>query len=330
MLWKTNGVPAEGENNLFTQSWFAVALSEEVTPGKILGRKFLDGKIIIVRDDHGRAQIFSAYCLHLGTDLSNGELVGGNVRCPFHHWIYDTRGHCVSTGCGDKAPPNARLFPFPTVERYGIIFAFNGSQPLWQLENALEDYREDELIIRPRRDKRTFPVDPWVIRGNTPDWQHISIVHKMKMDYDIRSLFQWEQYGLRLDLPVGLEEGTGQRLEYQIKVSGTTLWTSTSRLSGKWHVQFSGLGIEVPGSSVHFYSHVVHRGDGSDAAERRANEFLDELESLWEKVLDEDAVVMNGMHYRPGFLTAADGALATYLDYVRKYPRAHPARDYIR
>jgi nitrite reductase/ring-hydroxylating ferredoxin subunit len=330
MQRKFNPVPAEGDNNLFTQSWFAVALSEEVVSGKILGRRFLDGKVILVRDEQGHVQAFSGYCVHLGTDLSNGEVVSGNVRCPLHHWIYDTQGQCVATGCGDKAPPTARLFQFPTTERYGIIWLFNGETPLWEIENFSKAYRDEELIVRARKDKRTYPVDPWVIRSNTPDWQHLAFVHHMKMDVDIRDKFQFEPYGLQVQIPVGLEEGSGQQLEYNIRVSGTSLWTTAGRLSGKWHLQVSALGIEAPGTSTHYYSHAVHRGDGSDAAERRARELIDELEFLFEKVLDEDMAVMTGMHYRPGLLTASDGVLATYLDYVRRFPRAHPSREFIR
>ena len=39
-------MPAEGENGLFTQSWFVVAFSSELGPGQVIGRDFLDGRIV--------------------------------------------------------------------------------------------------------------------------------------------------------------------------------------------------------------------------------------------------------------------------------------------
>src|SRR3546814_20071534 len=56
----------------------------------------------------------------LGADLSNGTVDGDCLRCPFHHWTYDGSGRCVSTGIGDPPPPGARLFTFPTREKYGV------------------------------------------------------------------------------------------------------------------------------------------------------------------------------------------------------------------
>ena len=39
-------------------------------------------------------------------------------------------------GPGDPPPPAARLFRFPTAERYGLIWAFNGEQPLFEIPGS--------------------------------------------------------------------------------------------------------------------------------------------------------------------------------------------------
>ena len=47
-------IPAEGENGLFTESWFPICPSFEVPPGKVIGRTFLDGRVVVYRTEDGR------------------------------------------------------------------------------------------------------------------------------------------------------------------------------------------------------------------------------------------------------------------------------------
>ena len=88
-------IPQEGENGLFSQSWFPICLSSEVQSGQILGSDFLDGRVVVFRGESGRAQVLSAYCPHVGSDLAVGDVQGDTIRCAFHHWQYDQSG-CVS------------------------------------------------------------------------------------------------------------------------------------------------------------------------------------------------------------------------------------------
>jgi len=99
-------LPREGEDGLFSQSWFPICLSTDVAPGQVRGYQFLDGRVVVVRGEDGRARVMSAYCPHLGADLSLGTVAGSTVRCAFHHWRYDDAGRCIATGPGDPPPPN--------------------------------------------------------------------------------------------------------------------------------------------------------------------------------------------------------------------------------
>jgi phenylpropionate dioxygenase-like ring-hydroxylating dioxygenase large terminal subunit len=149
----------EGEDGLFTQSWFVVCLSTDVKRGEAIGRGFLDGRVAIYRGENGKVQVLSAYCPHLGADVSNGFVVGNNLQCPFHFWEYDAAGRCVKTAIGDKPPPKACLFRFPTVERWGLVWAFNGREPLWDLPDL--PYPDDQLHIT-TVEVKSFEADPWV------------------------------------------------------------------------------------------------------------------------------------------------------------------------
>lgn len=322
-------IPAEGENGLFTQSWFPIAMSSEVRCGQLIGRDFLSGRVVVFRNDAGRVQVLSGFCLHVGTDLSNARIVDDCLVCPFHHWHYNVDGRCTKTGIGDPVPPQAQLFRFPTVEKYGLIWAFNGAEALWEIDDLIAPYREEDLVLRVRQEPRHYDVDPWVIRANTPDWQHFAFVHNMAISGSATDQFRWSDYRVNLDVDVHLDKGSGESLEYRIQISGTTIWSNIGKLSGKWHLQLSALTIPRPGTCAHFYVLAAPRGDGSAKALVEANAFLDHLESLFEQMLREDATPLSNLHYKPGLLTAADKALARYLQYIRDYPRDHPSRDFI-
>ncbi|MFI5328164.1 MAG: Rieske 2Fe-2S domain-containing protein, partial [Candidatus Rokuibacteriota bacterium] len=110
----------------FHQSWFPLALARDVPPGRVIGQDFLGTRVILYRDATGRAVVQGAFCPHLGADLSVGQVVEGQVRCAYHHWMFDCAGTCVNIPAGDKIPPGARIPTYPSAEAWGLIWAFNG------------------------------------------------------------------------------------------------------------------------------------------------------------------------------------------------------------
>src|SRR5262249_47662862 len=86
----------------FHQSWFPIALASELSTGAVVGRDFLGTRVILYRDATGNALVQSAYCPHLGADLSVGQVVDGQIRCAYHHWRFDCHGRCVDIPTGDK------------------------------------------------------------------------------------------------------------------------------------------------------------------------------------------------------------------------------------
>src|SRR5262245_9767650 len=116
-------LPRQGEGG-YDQCWYPLALSRDVPAGTVLGRDFLSGRAVVWRGEDGAARVHSAYCRHLGADLSVGKVMGSELRCAFHHWRYDGGGTCRATAGGDAVPLDTRLFAFPTAERFGLIWAF--------------------------------------------------------------------------------------------------------------------------------------------------------------------------------------------------------------
>ena len=95
----------QGEGG-YDECWYPVAMSSELGPNEVLGRELFDGRVVIFRTSSGEASVVSAYCRHMGADLSDGKVVDDCLRCPFHHWSFDTSGTCVKTAVGDSVPPS--------------------------------------------------------------------------------------------------------------------------------------------------------------------------------------------------------------------------------
>jgi phenylpropionate dioxygenase-like ring-hydroxylating dioxygenase large terminal subunit len=123
----------EGDEGVYTQCWFPIATSAEVPPGRVVGKDFLDGRVVVFRGEDGEASVLSAYCTHTGADLAVGDVVGNCVRCAFHHWQFNGDGSCAKTGSDDPVPSDSDVFAFPTQEKYGLIWAFNGTEPLYEV-----------------------------------------------------------------------------------------------------------------------------------------------------------------------------------------------------
>jgi len=312
-------VPAEGENGLFSQSWFPVALSSELAPGQVLGIDFLDGCIVLWRGPDGVPLAMSAYCPHVGADLSVGRVVDGHVRCAFHHWEYDVAGTCVKTGVGDAPPNSAALFVFPTRERFGIVWVFNGEEPLFDLPQL--PHPDAALAGSAYRLGQTLRSDPWVFAANTPDMQHLKAVHKIRFDApDPHQLVRWHAHGMEFSY-TGTHQG-GVPLANTAGILGTSLFYRWGLYNGYWRCNITGFSLPRPGRHEVFSCSLVLAGPQAQAQ-------LDDVLAVSRRTVGEDRDILDTIHYRQGLLTRADTTLARFLRYLRAYPRAHPSGPFI-
>jgi nitrite reductase/ring-hydroxylating ferredoxin subunit len=313
-------IPAEGEDGLFRQSWYPICLSSEVGEGEIIGRGFLDGRVVIFRADDGLARVMSAFCPHLGADLSVGKVVGAHVQCAFHHWEYDSDGVCAKTGIPGPVPLAARLFRFPTLERWGIIWVFNGATPLFDLPEL--PYDDDELLIGAYKYPEPFACDPWVFAANTPDMQHLKVIHKVEFTVpDPHDIVEWDEWGLQFPVK-GIHQG-GVPIDWRVGLRGTGFFWRTGTSGAWWSAAITGFGIHAPGFHQVYGAYIVKKGP-------EAEKQLEVMRALTERTISEDRPLLNTIHYRQGVLTRADRTLAKYLALVRTFPRAHPSARFIR
>lgn len=316
----------QGEDGLFQQTWYPICLSSEVERGQVIGRDFLDGRVVVFRGEDGIVSVTSAYCPHLGADLACGKVTGNAIQCAFHRWEFDRAGTCLRTGVGDPAPRVAQLFAFPTCERYGIVWVFNGAEPLWPLPDF--DRPDSELSCH-TYSMPAYSCDGWVISCNTPDMQHIKVVHGFNFHgADPHDLVEWKQWSH--SYPLEATFGKDIEVDWRVGIHGTTIYQQQGMVGDWWLGIIVGMSSPRPGSTVPFGCIVLEKGDGSEARDRLNKERALWAEAYGKQIASEDAAILNTIRFRPGTLTRADRTLAKFLDFVRGYPRAHPSAGWIR
>ncbi|HXN86960.1 MAG TPA: Rieske 2Fe-2S domain-containing protein [Candidatus Binataceae bacterium] len=316
-------LPAEGDNGLFSESWFPICLSRELPAGKVIGADFLDGRVVAFRGESGTAQVMSAYCAHLGADLSVGDVQGDTLRCAFHHWRYDADGICVATKVGDPPPPAACLFKFPTCERHGIVFAYNGERPRFEFPDF--PFPDSQLLINVSQIPDIVPTDPWVLSCNTPDMQHIKALHGITFDQeDPHDSVEWTDHSMLYDLRG--RHAKGEPIEYRVGIFGNNIYYQSGTIEGRWFGMMTPFSLPKPGHTQVFAIIAVRKDEG-DAASNK--EFLRAVTELEMRVVGEDLPIVNGIHFRPGTLTKSDRTLARFFQYLREYPRCHPSAEFI-
>ncbi|PZT75921.1 (2Fe-2S)-binding protein [Streptomyces sp. AC1-42W] len=171
-------VDEPGRRLPYPSGWFCLARSRELSPGKVVTRRFMDEDVVLYRTRDGRAHAVRPYCPHLGAHLGAGGTVEGrNLVCPFHGFAFGPDGTCVGTP--DGPPPRARLSHHTISERNGFLFVWyapGGAAPTWEIPG----------IARPgiaptaawSTEVRTYPQE---IIENTLDFQHLPVLHHVSV-----------------------------------------------------------------------------------------------------------------------------------------------------
>ncbi|MEQ9396574.1 Rieske 2Fe-2S domain-containing protein [Haliea sp.] len=318
--------------NGYDENWYPICLAKEVKPGKLHGFKYLNGKVIVFRTHDGKAQVLSAYCRHLGVDLSEGSVVGSTIRCPYHHWDYDQTGQCVKTAIGAEPPPRAKLFEFPTRESFGLIWAYNGEEPGYDLPVFPVPEHELEYIVCRASE---VPMDPFMLFSNTMDLQHLISLHKAKFD-SLPDKFEVGERTISYSQAMSMPK-LGHSTQ-QVTCHGTNCITLVSEVKGRETFMMSaGLAIRGPLTKT-FNVSATRRTEASTCGsvlsqmrERLAIRAHIKLVDAFGKRLNaEDDPIFRTMSPRMDRLAGnADKALKTYFDFATSYPRSTIAQDLI-
>jgi nitrite reductase/ring-hydroxylating ferredoxin subunit len=332
-------IPREGDGGLYTQSWYPICLANEVARGEVIDREFLGGRVVVFRGENGRATVLSPYCAHLGMNLAKGTVVGDNLQCIFHRYEYDQTGTCVKTGWGPMPPQGTCVFRFPTEERFNIIWAFNGTKPLFELPDF--PIPDDELTMH------SWIADPPLACSITevfcqvPDWGHLRFMHKgtVQTTENVKNVtprFEFNEYSFGYTVAnMNFAGATRQKAggqdypDLRIFVFGTTITRVETAIGGVW-AGVIGAGVTRGAGKTEIMGVVaVRKAEGGPEAQHAAEQLIQFHRRQVELTNQEDMVVYQNIRFAPGALTAIDSVTMQYLDYIERFPRANPAANFI-
>ena len=301
----------------YLQNWNPILLSHELPAGKIVGKDFLGTRVIAYRDGDGKPVVQSAYCPHLGADLANGAIIDGAVRCPYHHWKFTPNGSCVEIPGESKILKGARLFNYPAVEKWGLIWAFNGETPLYDVP-SLPNFSEEEMIFQAHR-HGIRPIEGWISTSNSVDFLHLKTVHGIPNARPKEIEFS--------DYTVKIRQESPERIADTI-ISGCTWSAFNIRLSDGTERNFMvGSAQLAPGYSEAYYVVALPRSEAEKIGNEKTQERLNQMIEWVYKLYSEDEPILFSIRFRERgkrMLVSQDKHFATFLKQLEKYPRVAP------
>jgi 5,5'-dehydrodivanillate O-demethylase len=183
--------------------WQPIFLSRNLCAGRAKPIHVLGQSFTLYRGETGKAHLIDFRCPHRGTQLSTGTVEGDELRCLYHGWLYDSRGHCVEQP-GEPEPfcHKIKIGAYPVEEYLGLVFAYFGEgapPPLPRYEQfESEGYLDQSFYTR---DCNYFQnVENYI------DEVHVAFTHRASMfttlglNRDVPRLEAREtEYGVVLD-----------------------------------------------------------------------------------------------------------------------------------
>ena len=304
----------------FPHGWFVIGFSSDLAPGEVKTVHYFGRDIVLFRSVSGVLSAVDKTCPHLGAHLGGGRVDGECLRCPFHDWAFDARGHCIEVPYAPKIPANARVAVWPLVEQNGVVMVFHGpagEAPAWQ-PPALEEegWTANKTI---RWEIRSHPQE---VGENTVDCSHLAPVHHV-----IRTeVLEMEQKAHRMRVLLHLH-ATGHVIGMPDEVNDVHLDVTLNGLGmiiSQTHVITGGLftrqrihptPIDEERIAIFAVGNTKHMPDAGYTAE------IDEI--FWQAFVTDFAkdfpIWENKAYLERPLLAGVDGPIGSYRKWCRQF-----------
>lgn len=164
------------EDNYPRNMWWVAAHRDEVTTNPI-SRWLLETPVVLYRLETGEPAALYDRCPHRWAPLSEGEVRGDRIICPYHGMQFDAAGRCVHAPTQDT-PPTCNPIPSYAVREAGAyIWIWLGDQDAINRDPPDVDYQlsPDWTFLH-----GYYAVAAnWVLlRENVLDLTHIAFLHR--------------------------------------------------------------------------------------------------------------------------------------------------------
>jgi phenylpropionate dioxygenase-like ring-hydroxylating dioxygenase large terminal subunit len=156
--------------------WHPVGYASQLGDGP--ARVMLLGEpIVFWRDSSGNPHALRDLCIHRGTALSLGRVVGDRIMCPYHGWQYGSDGVCAlipQLEDPTRIPGKARVAAYRCREAFGLIWVAM-REPRWDLPEIPEFSSEEWVTVQ--TGPFTWDADSSRQLENFTDFGHFPWVH---------------------------------------------------------------------------------------------------------------------------------------------------------
>ena len=165
--------------------WFAVAQSDEIAAGEVKTLRYFNTEFVVWRGEDGALRAVDPFCPHLGAHLGyGGQVVGDDLRCPFHHWSFDGEGAVAAIPYTRVVPPKLKrscLPAWPIREAMGVVFVWNHPRraaPKWEVASRPEIEAEGWVLAE--QHEWVIKIHIQEVTENGQDHAHFGAVHGVK------------------------------------------------------------------------------------------------------------------------------------------------------
>ena len=155
--------------------WYAVmpiaSLQNSPQAFTLLGQR-----LVLWLDSDGKPAATEDRCCHRSAQLSKGQVIDGNIRCPYHGWSFDGTGACVKVPqlTSDAIPRTYKVSGYRCRERYGYVWVCLG-EPLHDLPDIPE--AADTAFRQIHEFDETWHASGLRMMENSFDSAHGNFVH---------------------------------------------------------------------------------------------------------------------------------------------------------
>ena len=162
----------------YPQSWYRLCSASELGRDPIK-KEILGKELVVFLTEDNQAVVLENRCVHMGSQLSNGCVIGETIQCSLHHWRFGRDGSCAHIPTTDDIPGFAKQVSYPVEVRHGQVFFFNGRTAHFPLP-FFDDLTPQDLIAA-KSFVEHLDCSWYMVGANAVDVQHFSIAHDRRM-----------------------------------------------------------------------------------------------------------------------------------------------------
>lgn len=232
--------------------WYPVVPLAQLSAETPYPFQLLGQRIVLWLDGDGNPVAVHDRCCHRSARLSQGVVIDGCVRCPYHGWSFNGQGTCVKVPqlATDLIPRTYRVDAYPCQARYGYAWV--------ALEAPLHPIPEIPEATDPQFRQIPQFYEVWQCAGlrlmeNSFDNAHPHFVHSKTFGVEQEPVppqpdsFEETEFGLRMRYVLPVFNSTLQQQNLNM-TEGRTVRIS----EGTWFMPFTRtLKITYPNGLVH-------------------------------------------------------------------------------